>query len=84
MNDAQVKRAQEIAVKVQLLHLELFAMGLPATARRMALVNERLGYELAEKMAQSGLVGKEEKKRRERHAKFDEREADRLAEISNA
>lgn len=74
----QVDRAQRIIRQIVDLQRELLELGLPGTSARMAAVNDRIGYELAERMEASGLVGKEEQKRRVQHATFDERERLRL------
>lgn len=77
ITEAQVKRAQQIIRSVVDLQRELFDMGLPDTSAAMAAVNDRIGWEIAERMETSGLVGKEEHRRRERHTAFDERERKR-------
>ena len=69
---AQVERAQRIIRQVVELQRELLELGLPATSARMAAVNDRIGWELAERMMEaSGFVVKEKKKRQQRHSKFD-------------
>lgn len=66
----QVKEAQKLILRFQAIHGQLIDLGLPRTAAAMGLVLDKIGWEIADRMEQSGLVGPEEHKRRERHAVF--------------
>ena len=71
ITEAQTGRVQQIIRQVVDPQRELFELGLPVTSARMAAVNEKIGWELAEKMQAAGLVGSDEKRCRQRHAAFD-------------
>jgi hypothetical protein len=75
VSQSQLDRAQVIIRAVVDLQRELFELGFVQASARMAAVNDKLGWEMAERMEASDLVGKEEQKRQTRHATFDERES---------
>lgn len=65
-----VKRIQAIAIQLQGFHGELLNMRMALTAARIGPVLDKLGYELCDRMGESGLVGTEERKAQRRRAGF--------------
>lgn len=61
---AKAMRVYKLCCELTALQRELFDLGLVQTAAKMSLVTQRIGWEIAERMKDAGMVPPLERRRR--------------------